>query len=107
MLTYFPKTSEYLQKLNLDSSDALDKVAFNLVNDEMKYEKASQALRRRFSRGAKEVDAVDRGGRRTRIKRERVGGLYEYFIQGADGNWFKPDERIWVVASYALWQETK
>lgn len=107
MITFFAKAGGYLQSLNMETADSLDKKAFALLEDELAYEKASQALRRRFSRGAKEVEGVDRGGRRTLIKRERVGGLYEYFIQGADGNWFRPDERIWVVASYALWQDTK
>ncbi len=107
MITYFAKASGYLQGLNMESADPLDKKAFALMQDEQLYEKASQALRRRFSRGATEVDGIDRNGRLTRIKRDRVGGLYEYFIQGGDGNWFKPDERIWVVASYALWQDTK
>jgi hypothetical protein len=107
MITYFSKALGYLQGLNIETADPLDKKALSLLSDELLYEKASQALRRRFSRGAVEVEAVDRNGRLSRIKRERVGGLYEYFIQGSDGNWFMPDERIWVVASYALWQDTK
>ena len=107
MISYFSKAQAYLQGLNMETADPLDKKALILLSDELSYEKASQALRRRFSRGAVEVEGVDRNGRLTRIKRDRIGGLYEYFIQGADGNWFKPDERIWVVASYALWQDTK
>lgn len=107
MITYFSKAKGYLSGLNMETADPLDKKAFMLLSDELLYEKASQALRRRFSRGATEVEGVDRGGRRTKIKRERYGGLFEYYIQGTDGNWFKPDERIWVVASYALWQDTK
>ncbi len=107
MLTYFPKASSYLQSLNINTADAVDKKAYELVSDEEAYERASQALRRRFVRGAVEVEGIDRGGRRTKIKREKTGGLYKYFIQGTDGNWFEPEERIWVVAMYALWQDSK
>jgi len=107
MISYFPKALSYLQAVDSETADPLDKKALALLGDEESYERASQALRRRFSRGATEVDAIDRNGRRTRIKRDRVGGLYDYFIQGEDGNWFKPEERVWVVASYALWQDTK
>ncbi len=107
MLTYFPKASAYLKSLDMNTADAVDKKAYDLLSDEATYERASQALRRRFVRGAMEVDGIDRAGRRTRIKREKTGGLYNYFIQGSDGNWFEPEERIWVVAMYALWQDTK
>src|SRR3990172_7111470 len=107
MLVYFPKTLSYLNPLNLTSADPLDKKSHELLNDEASYERASQALRRRFVRGAMEVQAIDRAGRHTKIKREKVGGKYKYMIQGADGNWFGPEERIWVVAMYALWQGSK
>lgn len=107
MLNYFSKTIAYLKSINLDSSDALDKKAHQLINDPVYYEKVSQALRRRFVRGASEVEGIDRGGRPTKIRREKAGGKYRYFVQGADGNWFVPEERIWVVAMYALWQESK
>src|SRR5512143_3915926 len=107
MITYFPKASSYLQSLSIESADPLDKKAFDLLQDEASYERASQALRRRFVRGAGEVDGVDRGGRRTKIKRELVGGKYNYSVQGQDGNWFVPEERIWVVTMYALWQDSK
>ncbi|KKQ24698.1 MAG: hypothetical protein US39_C0014G0025 [Microgenomates group bacterium GW2011_GWC1_37_12b] len=36
-----------------------------------------------------------------------LGGKFKYYIEGADGSWNEPDERIWVVAMYALWQKTK
>ena len=107
MLTYFPKASSYLEKLDLASADKLDIIAKELLNDEVKYERASQALRRRFVRGATEVEAVDRGERKTKIKREPYGGKYQYFVQGEDEAWNKPDERIWIVAMYALWQASK
>lgn len=107
MIDYFPKASAYLQSINLDSADPLDKKALVLLSDENIYERASQALRRRFVRGALEVEGVDRSGRRTKIKRVKDGGNYKYFVQGQDGNWFTTDERIWVVAMYALWQDTK
>jgi len=107
MINYFPKASSYLQNLNLEGADPLDKKAFSLLQNENSYEKASQALRRRFVRGAVEVEGVDRGGRRTKIKREKAAGKYIYYIQGQDGNWFEPEERIWVVTMYALWQDSK
>lgn len=107
MIDYFTKTLSYLQGLNMTSADSLDKKAYELVQDEATYERASQALRRRFSRGAQIVQGMDRGLRKTNIKREKIGGKYQYFIQGANGNWFVPEERIWVVAMYALWQDSK
>ena len=74
MLDYFAKTTDYLNSLDLTSVDPLDKKAHELVNDEEAYERASQALRRRYSRGANEVQGVDRGGRLTKILSERSGG---------------------------------
>jgi len=88
----------------MQEADELDRTAFELLNDPNAYERASQALRRRFVRGASVVSGVDRGGRQTRIKRDRVGGSYVYYIEGADESWSTPDERIWVVAMYGLWQ---
>lgn len=107
MLDFFPKTIAYLQTINLSASDPLDQKAYQLISNPNLYEKASQALRRRFVRGASEVEGIDRGGRECKIKREKVGGKYKYLIQGADGNWFTPEERIWVVAMYNLWQDSK
>jgi len=107
MITYFPKASSYLQSMDMETADPLDKKAYELLQDENAYERASQALRRRFVRGASEVEGVDRGARRTKMKREAVGGKYSYSVQGQDGNWFVPEERIWVVAMYALWQDSK
>lgn len=103
----FPKVSGYLSNLDLSKADELDKLAYTLLNDGVAYERASQALRRRFVRGAEIVDAIDRGGRKTRIKREASGGKYKYFVEGGDGSWNEPDERIWVVTMYALWQKNK
>ncbi len=104
---YFAKTIQYLSSIDLTNADPIDKKASELVNDEVKYEKASQALRRRFVRGAEVVAGIDRGGRKTGIRREKKGGKYSYLIEGADGSWNEPNERIWVVAMYALWQDSK
>lgn len=101
----FPHAVSYIKTLDVSSSDELDKVAAHLLQDPEAYERASQALRRRFVRGAEVVDAIDRGGRSSRIKREKSGGVYRYFIEGADGSWTEPEERIWVVAMYGLWQQ--
>ena len=103
----FPNTKTYLDSLDITKADSLDIVAKELLYDEVKYERASQALRRRFVRGAEIVEGVDRNGRNTRIKREKLGGKYNYFLEGQNGTWNEPDERIWVVAMYALWQSTK
>ena len=103
----FPKTKSYLESINLQIADNLDKIVQELIYNEEKYERASQALRRRFVRGADTVEAIDRGGRKTRIKREGSLGKYRYFVEGADGNWNEPEERIWIVAMYALWQSSK
>ena len=107
MIDFFPKALSYLKDMDMDKADNLDKKAWELLQDEATYERASQALRRRFVRGASEVEGIDRSARRSKIKRENKGGKYSYFIQGLDGNWFEPEERVWVVASYALWQDTK
>lgn len=104
---YFTKTAQYLSTLNLENSDPLDKKVSYLMNNEVAYEKASQALRRRFVRGSEAVEGIDRGNRSTRIRRELRGGKYKYLIEGSDGAWNEPNERIWVVAMYALWQDSK
>lgn len=103
----FPKTRNYLKNINIAVSDDLDRTALKLLNDEVSYEKASQALRRRFVRGATEVEGVDRGSRFTKIKRQGTNGKYDYYLLGTDGKWAKPEERIWIVAMYALWQNKK
>jgi hypothetical protein len=100
----FPTTYSYLQSIDISNADELDKMAYRLIGDPIAYERASQALRRRFVRGASVVNGIDRNGRETRIKRERSGGLYIYSVEGADGSWTSPDERIWIVAMYGLWQ---
>ena len=104
---YFVKTFQYISSLNLDSADPIDKKVAELMKDEVIYEKASQALRRRFVRGAETVEGIDRNARKTSIKREQKGGKYKYLIEGTDGSWNEPEERIWVVAMYALWQDSK
>jgi hypothetical protein len=103
----FPKATQYLNSINPDKADNLDKMAKKLVDDLSSYERASQALRRRFVRGALIVEGIDRGGRITKIKRDKDGGIFKYFIEGSDKSWSQPDERIWVVAMYALWQSSK
>jgi len=107
MLNSFPKALRYLNGIDISKADGLDKVAKDLIYDEVKYERASQALRRRFVRGAEIVEGIDRGVRATKIKRDQAGGKYKYSVLGADGNWFEPEERVWVVAMYALWQSSK
>ncbi len=107
MIYYFPKASRYLEALDIAQSDPLDQMAYELIKSEEAYERASQALRRRFVRGASLVEGVDRGGRFTKIKRDTAGGKYKYLLEGADGNWVSPEERIWIVAMYALWQSSK
>lgn len=105
----FAKARDYVESLNISQADPLDQKVSELLNNDVLYERASQALRRRFSRGATEVEAMDRGRRKTKIKRELSGGPgnYKYFILGEDGAWSVPEERIWVVAMYALWQNSK
>ncbi len=107
MGNYFTKTFQYLSTINLETADPIDKKVYELINNEPLYEKASQALRRRFIRGAEYVDGIDRGGRPTKIRREQRGGKYRYLIEGMDGSWVEPEERIWVVAMYALWQDSR
>jgi hypothetical protein len=100
----FQNAQSYLHQTDLTNADQLDSIAKQLLDDPVVYERASQALRRRFVRGAAMVPGIDRGGRATRIRREKQSGGYVYFIEGTDGSWTTPEERIWVVAMYALWQ---
>lgn len=103
----FPKTMNYLCTLDMAHADELDKITKQLLDDPLLYEKASQALRRRFVRGAETVKGIDRGWRVTNIKRIGENGKYRYFIEGGDGKWSEPQERIWVVSMFALWQRNK
>ena len=103
----FIKTRQYVKNINLALSDDIDRMVLKLLEDEYSYERASQALRRRFVRGAQEVEGIDRGARKTKIKRVGSNGKYDYFLLGTDGKWTKPEERIWIVAMYALWQSKK
>ena len=107
VVTSFPKAQKHVEEIDLNSADPLDKKLSDLIYDETAYERASQALRRRFVRGADAVEGIDRGGRRMQIRREKEGGKYKYLILGSDGSWIEPEERIWVVAMYALWQDSK
>lgn len=107
MVTNFHNALDYLNNLDLDQADPLDKKAYELIADEDKYERASQALRRRFSRGAAEVQGIDREGRATNITRAGANAHYSYSLQGTNGQWHTPEERIWIVAMYALWQDGK
>jgi hypothetical protein len=107
MIKTFPKATSYLSSLDIEHADGLDKMASKLVNDLAAYERASQALRRRFVRGSMEVEGIDRGGRITKIRRDKDGGVFKYYIKGIDESWTEPEERIWVVAMYALWQASK
>jgi hypothetical protein len=106
-MVQFPNTASYLAGIDINTADPLDKKANELLYDNAAYERASQALRRRFVRGAEYVEGVDRGDRAARIKRVREGNTYSYYIEGADGSWNKPEERFWVVAMYALWQDNR
>ena len=107
MPNYFKKAESYVSSLDMNTADSLDRKAHQLLNDEAAYERASQSLRRRFVRGATQVEGIDRSGRSAFIKREIKGAKFKYMVQGADGNWFEPDERIWVVSMYACWQDSK
>lgn len=103
----FPKAKNYVNTLDMGHADDLDKTCKALLDDEATYERASQSLRRRFVRGAELINGIDRGGRKTKIKRVGENGKYRYFIEGTDGSWSEPQERIWVVSMFALWQKSK
>ncbi len=107
MIDTFPQTSSYINALDVTHCDDLDKITKVLLEDPNAYERASQSLRRRFVRGAETVNGIDRGGRKTKIKRVGENGKYRYFIEGSDGSWSEPQERIWVVSMFALWQRNK
>jgi hypothetical protein len=107
MIDTFPQTSNYLNSLDIGHCDSLDKITKELLDDPNVYERASQSLRRRFVRGAETVNGIDRGNRKTKIKRVGENGKYRYFIEGLDGSWSEPQERIWVVSMFALWQKNR
>jgi hypothetical protein len=107
MESTFPKSSKYINSIDMAYADELDKITKTLLQDQYIYEKASQSLRRRFVRGSEYVFGIDRGNRKTRIKRVGENGKFRYFIEGVDGKWSEPQERIWVVSMFALWQKNK
>ncbi len=89
----FPSAVKYLESLP-EKTDPLDIVAWDLLCRRKVMERAAAAMEKKFEKGAEFVNGVDRGGRKTRIKKD--GDLF--LIEGADGGWYQVAESVWVWA---------
>ncbi len=97
-----PKTYAYLKGLNIDGADPIDKAAWELVNDVRRWELVTKSINDRFITGVPIIGGIDRGGRLTKIKRVLRNDGRHYLIQGVDGSWSEPEEKVWVWAMVEL-----
>jgi hypothetical protein len=93
MMVSNPKAVKYLEGLDIKNADVLDKTAWDLLVRRKEMERVAAWLERKLSLEG-EVEALDRGGRKTKIIKEN--GLY--WVRGGDGQWYKVDEAIWAYA---------
>ncbi len=108
MVLAFPRTAAYLKSIDVDRSDALDLIVWEMMLDKKKFEELADALGRKFRHGRGEVPAWDRGERKTVVRRQAGGAdKYRYFVLGADGNWGELEERVWVVGMVELYKKRK
>ena len=97
-----PKAYAYLKNLNMDGADPIDKSAWEIINDVRRWELVTKSINDRFITGVPVIQGVDRGGRLTKIKRVLRNDGRHYLIQGVDGSWSEPDEKVWVWAMVEL-----
>lgn len=107
MIAPFYKTMDYVNKLDLDRADELDKTVAWLVNSQQDTDRVRKALDERFNKGAEFVVGLDRGGRLMRIKRRDEGAKRKYLTEGTDGMWYEADEKIWPMAMFELARRKK
>lgn len=97
----FKRASEYVDKLS-GTGDALDRMVAKLVRSYQDANRVRKALDERFNKGALFVVGIDRGGGLTKIKRVGPEGRRRYLIEGKDGSWYEPEEKIWAMAMFEL-----
>jgi hypothetical protein len=97
-----PKAYAYLKNLNMDGADAIDKTAWDLINDVRRWELVTKSINDRFITGVPMIPGIDRGGRLTKVKRVLRNDGRHYLIAGVDGSWSEPEEKVWVWAMVEL-----
>lgn len=100
----FHKTKKYLMGLT-KGGDELDKMVARLVASYQDANRVRKALDERFNKGAQMVPGVDRGGRKTKIRRVGGIGARKYLIEGSDGKWYEPEEKVWAYAMFELYRK--
>ena len=104
----FPKAQSYINSLDLGRADELDRIVKELLDDGVVYERVDDVLGRKFRHGKDTASGMDRDGRLAIIRREVVAGRwFRYLIQGANGGWYEPEEKIWVLAMVELARRRK
>ncbi|HJZ04441.1 hypothetical protein A2634_03065 [Candidatus Amesbacteria bacterium RIFCSPHIGHO2_01_FULL_48_32] len=108
MVRRFPKAQNYLDTVDWMRADELDRIARELLNDGAFFERVDDVLGRKFRHGKTETTGMDRDGRLAKIRRETLQGKwFRYMIEGANGQWYEPEEKIWVLAMVELFRRRK
>ena len=103
---YFRKTKDYVDKLG-EMGDDLDRMVVGLVKSYQDANRVRKAMDERFNKGAEFVVGVDRGGRLVRIKRIQERMKRRYLVEGLDGSWHEPEEKVWEMAMFELGRRKK
>ncbi|OGC93249.1 hypothetical protein A3D85_00445 [Candidatus Amesbacteria bacterium RIFCSPHIGHO2_02_FULL_47_9] len=102
----FKKTLGYVTNLG-GGGDELDRMVAFLVNSYQDANRVRKALDERFNKGAEFVVGMDRGGRLVKIKRVMEYGKRKYLVEGTDGQWHEPEEKVWAMAMFELGRSNK
>ena len=102
VIKFCPKSAAYLKSIDITKADPLDQLAWELLNDVHRWELVTKSINDRFIKGMETIPGVDRGGRITKIRRVMKPDGRHYLIQGRDGSWTEPDEKVWVWAMVEL-----
>ena len=103
---YFRKTKDYVDKLG-GRGDDLDQMVAKLVNNYLDANRVRKAMDERFNKGAEFAVGIDRGGRLVRIKRVQERMKRRYLVEGQDGSWHEPEEKVWALAMFELGRRKK
>lgn len=82
--------------------DELDGMVARLVGSYLDANRVRKAMDERFNKGAEFVVGIDRGGRLVRIKRIQERMKRRYLVEGRDGSWHEPEEKVWAMAMFEL-----
>ncbi len=80
----------------------MDKMVRRLVQSYGDANRVRKAMDERFNKGVRVVPAIDRNGRVTKIRRVGDLGKRRYQIEGTDGSWYEPEEKVWALAMFEL-----